>query len=146
MPSSSLNAEVRKVLSRWAKEGFYVYLRPITSRYVEGPNKKHKVYWNVSVELRTVPPGHWEGEGYDLDQIVLEMADRVPRNRIEHRLSAPGWGAPKSVLEAEIARTNQSIKTARLDNKQARSPADTKTRVKSGGKSERPRKKPKRAH
>ena len=129
-PSSSLDADVRKTLSRWTKEGFYVYLRPITSRYIDVRNK-HKVYWKVSVELRDVPPGHWDAEGYNLDDCIRELDSKVPRNRAQWREDRPaGWGAPQSVLDKEIARAEASIKEARKKQKTT--------------KSERPRKRPKR--
>jgi hypothetical protein len=137
MPSSSLDADVRKVINRWTREGFYVYLRPITSKYIDARNK-HKTYWKVSVELRDVPPGHWEAEGYNLDECVRELATKVPRDRAQWKEDRPaGWMAPESVLQKEIDRAKASIK-------QAKAKAKKKKSVKSGAKSERPRKRPKK--
>lgn len=101
MASSSLQKSTRTILNRWAKEGFYIYIRPLTSKYINS-RSEHKVYWSVAVELRTTPPGQWRGEGYNLDDVIAELATRVPRGRKEHRAKNAGWLAPESVLAEEV--------------------------------------------
>lgn len=141
--SSSLDADVRKAINRWTREGFYVYLRPITSKYIDA-STKHRTYWKVSVELRDVPPGHWEAEGYNLDECVRELAAVIPRDRAQWKKDRPaGWLMPESVLQQEIERAKKSIKKLKLDKKHGGSPARMDTPVKSERISERPRKRPK---
>lgn len=109
MPSSSLNMSTRKILSRWAKEDYCVYMRPVSSRMIDA-RSKHSVYWIVSVELHAVPPGNWREEGPDLDELIERLDKIVPRNRTAHRKSA-GWLAPNEVFErekAEIAKRTRS--------------------------------------
>lgn len=91
MLSSSLDKATRVILNRWALEGFYIYLRPVSSRLVEGAasKKKEKTYWVVTVEFRTVPPGQWRGEGYNLDEVITELATLLPRNRAHRAVKCP---------------------------------------------------------
>lgn len=124
MPAScSLDKPVRVILKRWAKMGAYVYIRPLTSKYIDarGPMR---LYWSVQVELRTTPPGRWNAEGENLDEIILKLGEEVPRDREEHYEQTAGWLMPESVLQQEIDRAKESIKTLKKQ------------------KSERPRKRP----
>lgn len=111
MPSK-LSVESRKILSRWAKDKFYVYLRPVTSKFIDAASP-HTIYWNVSVEFRTVPPGRWEAEGYDLDACIKQLGEQVPRRRAregEKLPSGAGGYAPKSMREAEVREAKKALK------------------------------------
>jgi hypothetical protein len=105
MPSN-LSAEARKIISRWARDEAYVYMRPLTSKWID-PTKKHRVYWKVQVEIRTAPPGRWDAEGYDLNEVILSLGQKVPRRRIPNPGFDPktkdgGLLAPKKVFKQEL--------------------------------------------
>lgn len=101
--SSSLNMNVRKILSRWSKAGYYIYIRPLTSKYIDA-RSDHTVYWVVQVELRDAPPGQWRAEGSNLDECILQLDAEVPRSRKIHHERNAGWMAPKKVEKAEQER------------------------------------------
>lgn len=98
-----MDADVRKILKRWTKIGCYVYIRPISSTYIDA-SKPHRIYWRVQVELRTVPPGRWNEEGTNLDDVIRRLDEIVPRNRKAHHDAHIGWLAPKKLEEAEAER------------------------------------------
>lgn len=109
MISSSLDQETRITLRRWSLEGFYIYVRPVSSALIDSANKPRQ-YWSVSVELRTTPPGQWRGEGYNLDEVIQKLASEVPHNRSEHRDQNAGWLAPESVLQKQIKQMHKKRK------------------------------------
>lgn len=77
----TLTKDSRKILSRFAKDEFYVYIRPMTSRFIDR-SKKHKLYWVVSVEFRRVDGMKtFRGEGYDLNEVLADLGERVPRRK-----------------------------------------------------------------
>lgn len=79
--TDTLTKESRKILSRFARDEYYVYLRPMTSRFIDR-SKKHKLYWVVSVEFRRPDgPKTFRGEGYDLNEVLEELSERVPRRK-----------------------------------------------------------------
>jgi hypothetical protein len=101
--SSSLDADIRKILKRWTKMGAYVYMRPISSTYIDA-SKPHRIYWRVQVELRAVPPSRWNGEGFNLDDVIRELDAEVPRNRKAYDDAHIGWLAPAKLEKAEDER------------------------------------------
>lgn len=107
--SSSLNKEIRTILSRWSRAGYYVYLRPLTSKYIDA-RSDHTVYWVVQVELRDTPPGQWRAEGSNLDQCILELDAKVPHSRKVHHKRTAGWMAPKKVEKKEQERFRKETK------------------------------------
>lgn len=122
MPSG-LSAEAKKVLSRWARDDFYVYLRPVSSKYIDR-TKKETIYWCVSVEFRRVEePRQFRGEGYDLNDVILELAERVPRRR--QKLSNAGWLSPEP-----MQRQIRSGKVTAKDKKKAVAGAMSKKKSK----------------
>lgn len=100
MPSSSLQKSTRVILNRWSKQGFYAYIRPVSSKLVDA-RSKHSQYWVVSVEFRTVPPGQWRDEGSNLDEVIERLDKIVPHNREVYRQKTAGWIAPQAAMEAE---------------------------------------------
>lgn len=77
-----ISDEARRLISKWTRDEFYVYIRPITSRFIDR-SQKHKVYWQVSVEYRRVDYHSIRGEGYDLNQIILDLGPKVPRRKVD---------------------------------------------------------------
>lgn len=75
-----ISSEAKKILSRWARDEFYVYIRCITSRFVN-VTEKHRLYWSVSVEFRTTQPIQKRGEGYDLSEIIVNLGAEIPRRK-----------------------------------------------------------------
>lgn len=75
-----ISDEARRLLSKWSRDEFYIYIRPLTSRLIDR-STKHKLYWQVSVEYRYVEYKSIRGEGYDLNQIILDLAPKVPRRK-----------------------------------------------------------------
>jgi hypothetical protein len=75
-----LSDEARKAISRWTRDEFYVYIRPVTSRFLDR-SSKHKIYWQVSVEYRHVDFRSRRAEGYDLNDVILTLAKDVPRRK-----------------------------------------------------------------
>lgn len=56
-------------------------MRPMTSRFIDR-SKKHKLYWVVSVEFRRADgPKTFRGEGYDLNEVLADLSERVPRRQ-----------------------------------------------------------------
>lgn len=79
--SEPLSREAKKWLSRWAKDEWYVYIRPLTSRFIDR-STKHRLYWAVSVECRRIGgETRYRGEGYDLSEIILKLSEQVPRRK-----------------------------------------------------------------
>ncbi len=103
MSSSELTLEARKAIRRWALSDFYVYMRPISSKYVDA-SKKERTYWNVSVEYRTLEFKQWRAEGYDLSSVIMELAEQIPRRPKSNGYQPGkqvGWLAPKVAFEKE---------------------------------------------
>lgn len=110
MASSSLDKKTRAIINKWSAYGFYVYMRPLTSKFID-PKAKHRVYWSVSVEFRNYPPGQWSGEGYNLDEIIAELDTRVPKGtRVGGRQVPAGYLAPKSVTDREVRKAKKKGK------------------------------------
>lgn len=98
-----LSEQAKKYISRWTKDEFYVYIRPVSSRFSE-PDKKHRTLWAVSVEYRFVEYKQWRSEGEDLDAVICELGEKIPRRKQfqpgykgGNPKNNPGWLAPESV-------------------------------------------------
>lgn len=104
MPSK-MGPEARKILNRWARCEFYIYMRPTSSKFVQ-PKEKPGIYWVVSVEYRTMPPGQWRAEGRDLDEVIRRLDLEVPKSRPRNRINQneqPGWCAPEKMKKRAVA-------------------------------------------
>lgn len=101
---TEVTPEAHKILKRWTKAQYYVYIRPLSSLFLE-PEKKHKIYWRVQVEFRTVNWQVWGDEGYDLSEIIERLDLRVPRRDTKNLDYKPkawnGLNAPEAIREAE---------------------------------------------
>lgn len=64
------------IIAGWCKAGYYVYLRPVNGKLVDA-TADGKVYWNVTVEHRNVPPVQKRGEGWDLDEVIRDVATKM---------------------------------------------------------------------
>lgn len=130
MIPSELPSDVRKILSRWARDDYYVYLRPMSSAYVD-PGKKETTYWVVSVEYRAVEFKQVKGEGYDLCEVLRKMAPDVPRRRDVQPGYRPGkttgWLAARAAADAEKAHYASQPKPKK---KNAGKPSKGKLKVK----------------
>ncbi len=74
MSSSKLTTEARARLVRWARQGLFVYLRPVDARLFNGPKAKG-VEWVVSVENES----HSSTErGSDLSDVIMAVAPPPP--------------------------------------------------------------------
>ena len=111
--SSTITPEASKILRRWARSDWYVYLRPISSKYHE-PHKKEKTYWAVQVECRMLThtddgrPTNlqpFRGEGYDLSEVIIKLDLEVPRRPkgyvVEKPTSFSGWLVPQSEMKRQ---------------------------------------------
>lgn len=78
--SSELSSDARKIISRWTKDGYYVYMSPTSSKWY-WPKKKHIVYWHVRVEYRYAEWVIWEGKGPSLNDVILAMGVQIPRRK-----------------------------------------------------------------
>lgn len=93
MPSD-LPLDCRKILSRWSAQEYYIYLRPITSKFLDR-SKKHTIYWKGQVQYRTTPPGLWSAEGFSLAEVIRELDAVVPKLRRNYTATLKdGWLAP----------------------------------------------------
>lgn len=103
--SSVLTKEARKILRQWARQGYYVYLRPVMSSYAGDSN--NRVYWMLSVEYRAIDFQQIRGESYNLSKMIVAVSGRVidrPKPYPEFKLGErSGWLAPKVAFEAEKA-------------------------------------------
>lgn len=99
--SSVLTPEARKILKRWARQGYYVYLRPTMSAYAGDDG--NRVYWMLSVEYREINFTSIRGEGYNLSKLIVAVSGRVHKrpNRTFKLGDHAGWLAPKVAFEAE---------------------------------------------
>ena len=111
--SSSITPEASKILRRWAGSDYYVYLRPISSKYHE-PHKKERTYWAVQVECRVIVHTEdgrptnltpFRGEGYDLSEIIVGLGLQVPRRSKGYVLEKPtsfsGWLVPQAEMKRQ---------------------------------------------
>lgn len=107
MPSE-LTKPARKLISKWARQEFYVYLHPLSSRFID-PTMKPTVYWVVSVEARgfsaSSPFKTWRAEGFDLSATIIGMADQIPNKKMKQ--TSAGWLAPKEVFDKEVERAKK---------------------------------------
>ena len=101
-----INKEAKKLLKLWAQQDFYVYIRSMSSVYVD-PKKEPRLYFTVSVEYRGVKWEQITGEGYDLSKIIITMSGRVPNRHAEQPGYKPGketgWLAAKAVAEKQLS-------------------------------------------
>jgi hypothetical protein len=108
MPSE-LTKAAQKILKRWALDDYYIYMRPMSSLYMDR-TRKATVYWSVSVEFRHYGngPTQYRGEGYDLSEIIVELASRVPdRKDVQpnYKAGPTGWLAPERAKDVtKVAR------------------------------------------
>lgn len=110
-----LSDEARKLISRWARDEFYIYIRPLTSRLIDR-SKPHKVYWQVSVEYRYVEYKSIRGEGYDLNQIILDLGPRVPRRKDKQ----PGYLGAQEKPAGEFGKKKSKKKVKATTTEEAR--------------------------
>lgn len=99
---NGLTAEAKKVLRRWARSDFYVYLRPLSGVYFnQGPSA---VVWVVNVEVRATTPTQVRKEGADLSKVICEVDLLVPRRSKGYVAEKPhhytGWLAPQDLPKA----------------------------------------------
>jgi len=98
--NSDLTIEAQKIIKRWTAGDFYVYLRPISSKYHD-PKKNHRIYWAVSVECRMGDvPMRFREEGYVLSDLITKLDLQVPRRpagyKVERPQSYTGWLVPEA--------------------------------------------------
>lgn len=77
-PSSQINAEARKVLRHWARDGLYTYIRPVSSKLID-PTAKFHIVWKISVEYRGVGWKQYHNEGANLSEVIIRMGLEIPR-------------------------------------------------------------------
>lgn len=81
MPNAyELGSEARKIIGRFSRDEYYVYIRPTTSLYAE-PTKEAGQWWVVVVQIRSVPPHEFRAEGRSFNDVILELGERVPRRK-----------------------------------------------------------------
>lgn len=96
MNAYELSPEARKIIARFSRDEFYVYIRPTTSRYAE-PSKKEGQWWVVSVQIRALPPQEFREEGRSLDEAIRRLGRVVPR-----RKDLPNWRPVENVKTDHI--------------------------------------------
>lgn len=74
----NLPMDCRKIISRWTRDDYYIYFRPITSCYAK-PKEPHHVVWVLLVEFRNVNWHQWRAEGPNLDECIRELDEQIPR-------------------------------------------------------------------
>lgn len=104
---ASVSPEASRILRRWARDDFYVYIRPLSSQYVDS-TEQARIYWTVSVEFRSVNFVQKRGEGYNLSEIIIELDQSMPRRKKSERATGyvpgkpMGLCPPKKVFEQEV--------------------------------------------
>ena len=76
----ALPEDCEKIISQWAADDYYVYIRPITSTYAS-PTKPHVVYWNVLVEYRNPKYKRWLADGESLADCIRNLGSEIPRRK-----------------------------------------------------------------
>lgn len=116
---TDVSLEAHKILKRWAKAQYYVYLRCLSSLFLD-PDKKHRLYWTVTVEYRTVNWQQWRGEGFDLSEIICKLDLEVPRRDTKglayHPKEWNGAYSPEAIVKAErkkAKKKNKKVKSAK---------------------------------
>lgn len=122
--SSNLPMDCRKIISRWTRDDLYVYMRPISSHWIDA-DAKHSVYWSVLVEYRNVEWQQWRAEGPDLADCIRNLAEQIPRRRVMDPGWRPGksggWLAPKAVeAKAEAHTKKQNAKLKKISAKSSK--------------------------
>lgn len=80
-PIIEISGQAHKYLTRWAKDEFYVYIRPLSSRFTEPSAKKFRIHWAVTVEYRGMEYKQHRAEGYDLSEVICKLGKEVPRRK-----------------------------------------------------------------
>lgn len=90
-----LTRDNEKILSRWARRGYCVYLRPFSSKLID-PNKDHVLLWVVIVEYVNSQNQvvQVRDQGRDLYNVITRMQDRLPK-KPQSKKRKRGWLAPK---------------------------------------------------
>lgn len=106
---NGLTAEAKKVLKRWSASDWYVYIRPLSSKYHD-PQAPEQVYWAVSVDCRVMKGNgaltSFRGEGYDISEVITKLALEVPRRGkgyVAERPAYNGWLVPEAELKRQQA-------------------------------------------
>lgn len=73
-----LSKKAKKALTNWTADGYYVFIRPTTIRWYR-PDDEHALFWNVTVEYRNRAWMIWDAKGDNLDLILREMVEVIPR-------------------------------------------------------------------
>lgn len=132
----TLPMDCRKIISRWTRDDYYIYFRPITSCYTK-PNEPHHVVWVLLVEFRNVNWQQWRAEGPNLDECIRELDQQIPRRRKLDRGYKPhgkdGRGSSLgSYAPAGPLKTNDSLEA--IADKQRSSKGSVKKKSKKGKK------------
>ena len=126
-----LSPESKKIIGRFSRDQFYVYIRPTTSLFAE-PSKKEGQWWVVSVQIRAMPPREFRGEGRVLDEVIRKMGQEVPRRKdldtykpiTDIRNDHIGFLAPARLWNEKFASImedgSELLKRAMKDGKEAR--------------------------
>lgn len=68
------------ILTDWCKRGFYVYLRPISSKWEQPERKPEVVIWKVEVQWRNVDWFKFNAESHTTpDAAIREIAAQIPK-------------------------------------------------------------------
>lgn len=73
-----LSGKAKKALLNWAADGYYVYIRS-TSICWYRPDDEHRLFWGVTVEYRDAHWTIWDAKGDNLDLVIRELAEQIPR-------------------------------------------------------------------
>lgn len=73
-----LSGKAKKALTNWAADGYYAWIRPTTIRWYR-PDDEHRLFWSVTVEYRNAHWRTWEAKGDNLDLILRELGEQIPR-------------------------------------------------------------------
>lgn len=84
-----------KIISRWTRRGYCVYIRPFSSKLID-PKKEHELLWVVSVEYVNAigQVVQIRDQDWDLHNVVTRVDARVPQ-RPQNKKRRRGWLAPE---------------------------------------------------
>ena len=73
-----LSGKAKKALRNWTADGYYIHISPTSIRWYR-PDDEHRLFWSVSVEYRNTRWTIWDAKGDNLDLILRELGEKIPR-------------------------------------------------------------------
>lgn len=101
MNAYELSPTARRLLGRWARADFHVYIRPTSSKWC-GDGGREGPYFVVTVEIRALPPAEYREENRSLDAAIRKIGKRIAQDEDQTKKVMAGVGLGKDGLPLDI--------------------------------------------